>query len=158
MNDFFQTSGKYFTPKAIYRHRLTHKEKNVKCNYEGCNFVTTTIYYLEGHLLTHIRKEVNMRVFCDICNKDFVNQATLRRHRETHSTAKIFKCTSIDCEFITNSQRNLRKHQIRRHSTDRKFACPLCDQRFAQQSLLKSHFQLHSNIRNFICNYCGKGE
>ena len=81
---------------------------------------------------------------CDLCNKTFTEQGTLRTYLVTHSTIKPFKCELCDYTCKTNPQ--LRHHYKKEHNDENYYRCPKCFMKFNKKAELKHHFGEHLSL------------
>ena len=40
------------------------------------------------------------------------------------------------------------------HTREKRFACQVCDKKFAQKLMLGRHQAIHSNVKSFKCTIC----
>eukprot|EP01083_Nonionella_stella_P058173 152458_1 len=77
---------------------------------------------------------------CKFCQKSFISQGMLDRH----------KC------IYSNEHKSVQTHQQQDHNTDeRTFDCHTCRKSFKTPSELTEHRRSHSVERQFECNSCG---
>jgi len=116
------------------------KKQGFECDYQDCDYVGKTKYYLRAHQGTHTRPfhcndcekrcgtqmqlkrhrliaHVNPNAFqCYICKKSLITKWSLMQHLETHNElqTKPFKC--LDCQWTFRIKNDLKKHEQRIHS------------------------------------------
>ncbi|XP_070502435.1 zinc finger protein 813-like [Chironomus tepperi] len=87
-------------------------------------------------------KTIDRTIFCDICNKIFTSQRTLKDHTSRiHLKVKKHHCNH--CQYSCFSSYELKCHKNskhRKHSANaKKYRCDQCALRFSQQSCLVRH-------------------
>ena len=117
-------------------------------------------FFLRRHILNVHKPNVNVRFSCSICQKKFMTEHSLHRHRtEVHGNVKnIFKCTHENCLYITRWPRYLERHIRRQHSEVDRYSCTMCTYTNAEKSFLRRHeFDAHNTIDSgFTCAFCPK--
>ena len=124
------------------RHEITHHErkdstespskKEFQCPECGKKFS------MKAHVQSH-REQVHsigaISQMCDLCGKEFKNEAALKTHMKTHME----KTVACDlCELKFRTLENMRKHRMR-HTGERPNVCPYCKHGFIQLGVCKSH-------------------
>ena len=172
--------GKVLSSKyALKTHQFTHQEKSVQCKY--CPYKCIREDYLKYHMKTkhkHIYAE-EMKVRedalkqrkkeqcqCETCGKVFLHRSRMTRHRATHLKNRAthlknqathlkdsLKCDQ--CPAMLTTQRTLKHHIIRYHSTEWPFTCSECGKGFILKSEKEYHEKLHSADPQ-QCKECGK--
>lgn len=83
-------------------------------------------------------------LFCNICNRGFLNKQNMKRHMQTHSGIKPHQCNYCNLSFLRLS--HLQRHH-RVHTGERPFLCDQCDKQFSRSDKLKQHIaQHHSGV------------
>jgi KRAB domain-containing zinc finger protein len=90
-------------------------------------------YVLQHHKKVHMGERM---VTCDVCDKSFFDNVTLKSHMLTHSQARKFQCDFCRREFRWKN--NLKDH-ILIHMGEKRYLCKLCGKAYAQKSSLKKH-------------------
>uniref|UniRef100_V5IC50 Putative zinc ion binding protein n=2 Tax=Ixodes ricinus TaxID=34613 RepID=V5IC50_IXORI len=105
-------------------------------------------------LRRHIQTHTRGKPFkCKLCPESFALNSNLRIHIQTHTGEKQFKCRLCPKAFTRNG--NLKVHN-RTHTGDKPFKCKLCSQAFARNSDLRVHYQRHTGEKPFKCKLCPK--
>jgi len=95
------------------------------------------------------------RYACPQCARQFTAQASLNRHKLTHTNKpRTFNCAFCDKAFL--HKHHLKQHQLT-HSVERQrsFKCTQCDKGFFHKQNLDKHLPTHVGER-FPCSKCGK--
>ncbi|XP_026743994.1 zinc finger and SCAN domain-containing protein 31-like isoform X3 [Trichoplusia ni] len=117
--------------------RAKHLEKKHGIPAPTCG-VCNKKFRFPCNVLQHQRK-VHMgekKVCCQVCDKSFFDNLTLKLHMATHSEEKRFKCSI--CGKMFRWENNLKDH-VKIHTGEKKFACCVCEKAFIQKSTLKQH-------------------
>ncbi|XP_050416040.1 zinc finger protein 30 [Patella vulgata] len=141
--------GKFFyTKKLLSKHIQVHMTENQNiCHQCGESF--TSLKSLQQHLISHTAAPFS----CDLCDKVYTQNWSLKRHRLSHFEEKPFKCDV--CPVTCDTSSHLKQHS-RIHTGIRPYACKVCDKAFTQRSSLSKHNRTHSGDRPYICPDCGK--
>ena len=124
-------------------------EKHIKVSHEGqcpyCEHIPNgTTETMEEHIETSHRK----KNICDICQRGFVNQHSLKLHkRSQHSSSPLprnFICKVCGSDFLTRS--GLRLHNVSIHEKPKKHECEKCGKRFNFKNVLAGHMLTHEEI------------
>ena len=78
------------------------------------------------------------RVFCDVYNKGFQYDSSLRQHLRVHTRKGLFKCDKCTKQFTTKS---VMKQHAKTHIHKGKFKCELCIFRSDTAYNLKQHMR-----------------
>ena len=81
-------------------------------------------------------KSIKGRVLCTICNQDFSDLPSMRRHRLIHSEDKPYQCDFCDKSFRRKD--NLREHR-NIHTQDNVYKCERCGKTFPRKYTHKVH-------------------
>ncbi|XP_030768347.1 zinc finger protein 311-like [Sitophilus oryzae] len=121
-------------------------------------------------------------ISCDLCDKKFKYNYSLKLHSVVHTGEKLYKCTYCDekfkstpmriehekithtggitpykceiCHKFFNKKYNLTLH-IRTHTRENPVACPDCPKRFRNRSALSAHVQVNHSEKKYQCEMCG---
>ena len=153
---------------------LSKAELIYHCTVEGCT----------SHFFTHVglRKHVEnvheeFAFVCNICQKRFRYQSTLKDHMNLHSELKSYLCDicgkafktqdicsshrqshgarRFNCEYCGDSfkQRNvLYQHKLKHLS--KRFKCDICSKDFSTKQNLENHGRVHSGVTPYACQLC----
>lgn len=106
-----------------------------------------------GDSKTGIKKFIERRVHCPVCELECVSRAHLRTHARVHTGERPFACA--DCGKAYTTTGCLNRHRQSVHRGDRPFRCHHCTFRTAAKSGLSRHLRVHTGERPFACSFCG---
>jgi hypothetical protein len=158
-----ETCGRKFPEQSILKeHKRVHtRERPHQCTECGAtfSFQSTFISHRKMHLreqgITEEEAKVKLYYFCDICEKSYANKAGLRLHK-LHVHEKYSKEVPCDvCGISFRTRELLKQHREREHSSEPKFVCDECGQRFGNSYHLKRHMTSHSDD-GFPCSRCSR--
>ncbi|XP_023211829.1 zinc finger protein 568-like [Centruroides sculpturatus] len=143
-----------FTDVAEFRHHQYEHTHLFACETCGARFRQR--FSLKLHVCQ------GKDLICDVCNKIFVNNESLQRHKSNHGKT-VYKCT--DCEKTFHWKDSLLKHSCKKpdivtssnlkSSNLKPLICDICGSSFSCNSSLKIHKTIHGQ-KNFSCEDCGK--
>ncbi|KAK3100404.1 hypothetical protein FSP39_019331 [Pinctada imbricata] len=91
---------------------------------------------------------------CELCGKEFKTKNHLKQHFEVHSEDRPFICNI--CGFAFKNKFHLTDH-LRTHTGERKHTCDFCSMKFNRKHGLKRHmFRRHKSEIKFRCDVCEK--
>ena len=147
----------------------TKYSQNFRCKICSKDFHFSTTKFL-NHLKTHVSsqnlKNKTRKVYkdtmkkdhtkkkyeCDICQKDFRGNDTLRNHNlSVHQNIKSFQCDLCN-QFFTQKV-HVQKHKLKVHENVKGLECGLCDRKFNQRGNLNIHVKKVSIIRSSLIAY-----
>lgn len=116
---------------------------------------TDTTVDRDDKMMTSPHHDVPLKTHkCDVCQKGFKNNASLKRHVKTHSSANdAFRCTICYRRF--DSRATLERHELI-HNRERKYVCNICHKKFSENGNLQAHIRTHTGERPYKCSYCAK--
>ncbi|GAB0092598.1 hypothetical protein DMENIID0001_076050 [Sergentomyia squamirostris] len=146
--------GKGFRHKFILdRHVLIHREDKP----EECQVCFKRFKHRPG-LLNHMAVHTKPFV-CDICNKGFSQDRSLKAHSLRHLKKNV-NCCYCDRTFITKNEHKI--HMDKHHqglpamAVAGPVSCTLCNEMFLNMELLKDHVTQHPSVKPYECEQCSK--
>ena len=120
-----------------------------------CGIYKRELGNLKKHMLIHEGKLPE----CQICNKQFSSDRTLRNHISLHTGEKTHKCEI--CGDYFRLRMSLRRHQLNKHpggssTAKNQCTCPECGKQFVNANNLRLHMFTHSDEKRFDCAICGR--
>ncbi|XP_067635472.1 zinc finger protein 493-like [Eurosta solidaginis] len=142
--------------ESLQNHRLAHDAKPndiITCN--DCDLCGRT-YSSRRALMRHKRvrhptETLQRQHTCEFCKKIFKSSVVLKKHTIRKHTTEVFLCP--ECGKSFNTERKLKGHRLR-HSDDKPYECPQCPLRFSCPGNLSNHKKMHS-LKQHVCNICG---
>ncbi|XP_050437823.1 zinc finger protein 600-like [Adelges cooleyi] len=140
----------------IVRHELFDAENELTptfdCNY--CQKSFKTKRRIKNHILRHWRIHTDEKAFkCNVCERKFSQQSSLKTHERTHTRETLFRCDVCEKKFSQKS--NLKNHE-RIHTGEKPYKCDVCAKTFCHQSNLKTHERIHIGGVRYECSVCKK--
>jgi len=100
-----------------------------------------------------IKHTVNGVHPCNECEFVGGNSHALKKHKNTRHSLESFTCPSMECDYVTHDQTNLKLHIQIKHDGVR-FPCHLCNFFATRKSTLKTHIaSIHEGIK-YPCDLC----
>lgn len=139
--------------KMLLHYQKNHIEHNdiksfsFKCELCEETFRRKALYRM--HMYSHTG---NYPYNCEKCDKGFLNQNSLVRHRNAHKSYKCSECTE---EFPKWSQLVAHRHGM--HSSN-EHKCSVCERIFSTKRMLKHHSVVHQQLEDrmvFQCKLAG---
>lgn len=128
------------------------------CQYKNCKERFYFLSDLDDHKACHIMKNF----YCSLCNKKYLREKALKKHKENKHTEKTFNSCNF-CEHSTSCRNNFIKHLNIVHSYPIEedettivecycpgcrlknkidlYQCSICDKFYMSKSLMKKHKQ-----------------
>ena len=107
--------GKKFINKSTLKnHSKTHLPANLRCDWPGCTYITTTTRNLTKHMFVH--KDYSERKYVchwPECGKRFVEKGGLDEHYRQHTNERRYACTYPGCGYRCVLRSNLKKHMAK---------------------------------------------
>ena len=139
-------------PKVIHKKFITQKMLNRKRKY-NCDICQKS-FIRNNELVRHKRIHTNVKPFtCEVCQKKFTQEGNLKWHEKVHTNERTFICDI--CQKAFKRKTELTTHK-RIHIDDRPFICDICQKAFSQKSTLINHKATHSTEKLFACDVCSK--
>lgn len=146
MNYKSETESKYFTENI----------DKIKCESTSDPVISQNSELSLSYTIDEKPEEKQFK--CDLCDKSFVRNQSLKKHMLIHSGVKLerpkkFKCDLCDKSFSDSSKLTIHKVS---HTGEKPFKCELCNKGFVSNSGLKLHKFTHSDDKPFKCDLCDK--
>ncbi|XP_067666884.1 zinc finger protein 208-like [Haliotis asinina] len=90
---------------------------------------------------------------CDQCDRQFVSEEFLQKHRVNHQFKRSFVCRH--CHHETSTERDLQQH-LKTHLGEMPFMCDVCGKGFGNVYHYRSHYRTHTGEKPYKCGICGK--
>ena len=165
---------KIYLPLASNSNSKSKAELIYHCTVEGC----TSHFFTHVGLRKHVENVHEESAFvCNICQKRFRYQSTLKDHMNLHSELKSYLCDicgkafktqdicsshrqshgsrKFKCEYCGDAfkQRNvLYQHKLKHLA--RRFKCDICSKDFSTKQNLENHGRVHSGVTPYACQLC----
>lgn len=161
--------------------------KCTECDYQGHKKKRLSEHMGRVHgLLIDGKDAQNSSYVCDLCEKTFVFEKDLNRHKKIVHHGQIFTCqfcfksykskyvydrhlaTHAEgyiqpkfkcqiCEREFTTKFSLSSHIKSDHLGVKKtYSCPICSKTFSQIRSYRQHANVHAGIRPYVCEICGK--
>ena len=129
-----------FNTKGLYKQHMENVHYTADPNGErSCIYCNKIVKNLYEHVI-HQHFSHNLPNFvCTFCSKTFKKKALLKRHMQTHSTEKPYKCEHTNCGKAFKNQSQLYNHIQRVHFKQTKHKCTICDKTFTRIDNMKRH-------------------
>ena len=135
------------------KHQRFHEDKTHSCS------ICKKVYPNKGRFNRHLQNthntKKNQSVKCELCDSEFVSQASLRIHIRTMHNNEKFKCNQCDKAYTQNH--NLKNHMKIAHTKEGiDFQCQSCSKSFKLKSYLEVHIKnAHNSGTSVKCVICG---
>jgi len=143
----------------LRHHKYDHSGLQIfTCDVKGCQMDFLSKNNLESHRQFHFTcKESRKKIKCEYCGGNFVNNYSLKHHKQNHCKKK-FKCSHEGCKKAFPSKDKLDSHELVHFKTEKIFKCDHagCEKVFRRKDSWMDHKLTHSGIKSFRCNYCQK--
>uniref|UniRef100_A0A8D8MKK5 Zinc finger protein Xfin n=1 Tax=Culex pipiens TaxID=7175 RepID=A0A8D8MKK5_CULPI len=98
---------------------------------------------------------LNRKHKCRKCGAKLASQQSLQAHMRFVHTDERFVCDICDGKFKKKSA--LKRHIFVQHVVTRDFVCPVCGNRYWEETKLMGHMTSHKGYRPYECGQCDKG-
>ena len=91
---------------------------------------------------------------CKECGLMYPSKFNLERHELLHGiiSTKIHTCEVVDCNFSSNSLKQVKRHITLKHSTTIRIPCSKCDQQFLSRAGLLNHNRWEHGVNCDLCS------
>jgi len=140
--------------KAMHRcsYNSSKGEKTFTCDFCGAGYGNKKS--LHSHI-TIQHKNAGVKHQCDICDKQFDREITLKNHAKLHRAPEQ-KCPF--CPKLFHTEYYLKGHILRNHTpwNELPYSCEECQKGFQDRSVWRGHLNMHSGVRSHKCRYCSR--
>jgi hypothetical protein len=143
------TSNGSFQFHSQTKHGIGSKEfKCGKCSFQSANHKELKLH----------RSKVHLRLFCKICDQNFMDKTKFNSHQKVHENFDVndgkLKCKI--CEFKCESFRGFQFHFKYVHASQLKnFECEICGKKLRSVQNLNNYKSTHFRTRKY-CDHCPK--
>ncbi|XP_053692403.1 zinc finger protein 431-like [Sabethes cyaneus] len=146
------------TRKALRIHRQV-KQREFVCDH--CGLKLGTSFQLQNHIdQLHQKEKARPEFKCDICQRTFVSEKNLQRHKTKGHTTSGGEHICNVCGKKFAAKENLWIHW-RTHTSTEKFECEICKKAgkrylFRDIKTFKRHCkisEMHDGVRKYKCSY-----
>lgn len=126
----------------IKRKEHHHEKHNIEISKYNCP-VCGKVFQIMSKMKVHL-KEVHVReknFSCTMCDQRFFSKTHVQKHMIKHFGERIHRCEV--CNKSYPRKQTLRDHNLRIHSSEKKFMCSVCSQGFVQNKDLRIHMKIH---------------
>lgn len=95
---------------------------------------------------------------CDMCQKTFVREENLIKHKILHAVHKAppkEQTQQVNIAPVNNPEPLQQENQTS-NVVQRPFTCHICEAKFAKHTHLSFHLKIHSSTKQHSCKVCGK--
>ena len=143
------------TEKDINIRTTSIHKKVLSC--DTCKKIFKRKKCLEKHVLNHSKIPDKDETFtCNLCNSSFSTRRYFKKHVQRHCKERSLKDLH-QCPECSTQVKNLSKHMLRIHSSEKRFPCSQCDKGFIEGDKLRDHIRsVHDKEKPYECRYdCG---
>uniref|UniRef100_A0A336LGN2 CSON007954 protein n=1 Tax=Culicoides sonorensis TaxID=179676 RepID=A0A336LGN2_CULSO len=158
---YVKASLRHLLSDHIKSHQATSHQKQFKCIFDSCSFVTTSNFELKSHQTSHHQlNSVKFQCNYTNCHYEGKSMQLLKRHIESHNPPKkLYSC--VECDFETRHSGHLKRH-LKVHDTneDKYLHCPHCDYRCNIMDNLRKHvIKTAKHVGRYLyeCRDCNTG-
>ena len=146
-----QKSSRRASNKALQAHKNRfHREKNIVCEYDGCNYKSIVKNIMEDHKQ---RVHITDQIFtCEFCGVNNHSRRYLKEHMRMVHGEKIYKCKICQKQFRTHGGCNY--HMASAH-LGIKYTCEICGYVAQRKDVLAQHMHGEHEGQTFDCNFQG---
>lgn len=160
--------GKWYRKNAELERHINYVHNGIKefqCSIEDCKKTFAYEKSLKHHISVH-HSESSVKIYCDRCDKVFVDRDGLRKHQKSVHEGIRYECNMCEKKFSRKSI--LKKHVDTKHNSTKpiiqkhrekvtKVTCIDCGLLIWKTGLLRHRVRVHNYPINtfFECDFCG---
>ncbi|XP_034232617.1 zinc finger protein 239-like [Thrips palmi] len=110
-------------------------------------------YIWQPDLVKHKKVHSGKRHKCSECDKSYVLKSDLCKHEKSHQVGKAFPCKNCGKSFLTAG--DMHKH-MRIHTGEKPYFCNMCNKSFSASDNFHKHLRIHSGEKPLVCLDCGQ--
>ena len=153
------------TAEELHRHvEETHIEclprdgtktnEGFHCHWLGCDRYMCRCFKARPKLKRHMQTHTLWKPFkCAACGARMKTKDAMEKHERIHTGVRPYKCTHGSCHKIFATSTELKTHIVV-HSGQKPHKCPICEESFADSSNLSKHKKTHF-VGMYKCPDCG---
>jgi KRAB domain-containing zinc finger protein len=158
----YECDAKFTNRTQLLTHNYVHDLPKLRCNWNECQFETTSKTTYATHYATHTGTKPYV---CDWpgCELAYNSSRSLNSHIDSKHLVKTIecsvKCQWPECERSFRTANELKSHE-RSHTGEKPYVCdwPECGVKLGSIGSLNKHIECHKGIKRFSCdwNQCQK--
>lgn len=148
----FQCCDQQFSTKTrLNKHKQVFHGSIVRFACRLCPRRFLTKRSVRIHEVSHKKTKKSSALFCDQCQRQFINRGTFVRHKERHEDIVCYYCNRGFSEI-----EKTKKHITDRHQkNEKRFSCVKCKKIFGTRKILLRHFRtVHAKTIPMFCGQC----
>ncbi|XP_060591566.1 uncharacterized protein LOC132746439 [Ruditapes philippinarum] len=141
----------FYVKRQLQEHMVSHVEKSLQCDFQGCLWTFSTSNALKRHKLTHTNENP---FICPTCGYSTKSDKYLKKHEQIHTKEKQFVCEH--CPYKAMTRTHLRRH-MRIHLGVKPFKCPYCSYACNTHDNIRKHIletSFHKGLKVYPCILC----
>ncbi|RUS82885.1 hypothetical protein EGW08_009350 [Elysia chlorotica] len=134
---------KFYSSQGYNKHRSGRPcTEPLKCKICGKTYSSKAKESFKIHMRHHRTEATGVLFECDECDRTYMTQMALNKHKLSHTGIKPYRCDICGKEF---SMRYMVKDHARTHTGERPYPCTLCGSTFSNRGHLGRHMRSHEN-------------
>lgn len=139
----FDCGKRFYSSLGYNKHRQGRPcTEPLRCHICGKSYSSKAKESFKIHMKHHKTEVSGITFQCDECDKSYMTQVALNKHKLSHTGVKPYRCNICGKEF---SMRYMVKDHARMHTGERPFHCSLCGGAFSNKGHLGRHLRSHEN-------------
>lgn len=144
---------RFLTKTRLNKHKqLDHRSMmRFQCSFCTKRFLTKRSVRI--HEISHKKVTKSVELFCNLCQRQFINRGTFLMHKQRHEDTVCYYCNRgfADAE-------KTKKHIADHHKVNEKrFSCVECKKIFETRKILLRHFRsVHTKTIPMFCGQCNE--